>query len=89
MAFTSGCFFTLSHGPAADARAPRDERDKLIDLKATRIAYHGLATSVLFACFFGAFNPPIVFSTNVLLFILVAAELMRSGCQIMLCRRSA
>jgi hypothetical protein len=53
-----------------EAKAPRDERDKLIELKATRIAYAGLATSVELACFFGAFEPPIVFNTNSLLFVL-------------------
>src|SRR5690349_12615360 len=39
-----------------DAQAPRDERDRLIALRATRVAYSGLATSVVFAAFFGAFN---------------------------------
>lgn len=65
-----------------EAKAPRDEREKLIELKATRIAYSGLATSVAVACFFGAIEPPIVFDTNALLFLMVAAEVMRSGCQI-------
>jgi hypothetical protein len=72
-----------------DAKAPRDEREKLIELKAARFAYSGLATAVAFACFFGALDPPIVFNTNALLFILVTAELMRSGCQIIQYRRSA
>jgi hypothetical protein len=72
-----------------DAKAPRDERDKLIELRAMRVAYAGLATSVALACFFGAFNPPIVFNTNSLLFILVTAEMMRSACQIIQYRRGA
>jgi hypothetical protein len=72
-----------------DAKAPRDERDKLIELRAMRVAYSGLATSVALACFFGAFNPPIVFNTNSLLFILVTAEIMRSACQIIQYRRGA
>src|SRR5271154_3271197 len=38
-----------------EAKAPRDERDKLIELRAVRVAYAGLATSVALACFFGAF----------------------------------
>jgi hypothetical protein len=71
-----------------EAKAPRDEREKLIELKATRIAYSGLATSVALACFFGAFDPPIVFNTNALLFVLVTAELLRSSCQIIQYRRS-
>jgi len=72
-----------------EAKAPRDEREKLIDLKATRIAYSGLATSVALACFFGAFDPPIVFNTNALLFVLVTAEVLRSSCQVIQYRRSA
>jgi hypothetical protein len=72
-----------------DAKAPRDERDKLIELKATRIAYSGLATAIACACFFGALDPPIVFNTNALLFVLVTAELMRSGCQIIQYRGGA
>jgi hypothetical protein len=72
-----------------EAQAPRDERDKLIELRAMRVAYSGLATSVALACFFGAFNPPIVFNTNALLFILVTAEILRSACQIVQYRRGA
>jgi hypothetical protein len=72
-----------------DAKAPRDERDKLIELRAMRIAYAGLATGIAFACFFGAFDPPILFGTNALLFILVTAEIMRSACQIVQYRRGA
>ena len=72
-----------------EAQAPRDEREKLIELKATRVAYSGLATSIALACFFGAFDPPIIFNTNALLFVLVTAELLRSGCQIIQYRRSA
>jgi hypothetical protein len=72
-----------------EAKAPRDERDKLIELRAMRVAYAGLATSVALACFFGTFDPPILFNTNALLFILVTAEIMRSACQILQYRRGA
>ena len=72
-----------------EAKAPRDERDKLIELRSMRVAYSGLATSVALACFFGAFDPPIVFNTNALLFILVIAEIIRSACQIIQYRRGA
>jgi hypothetical protein len=72
-----------------EAKAPRDEREKLIELRATRVAYSGLATGIAFACFFGAFHPPIVFNTNSLLFILVTAEILRSACQIIQYRRGA
>jgi hypothetical protein len=72
-----------------EAKAPRDAREKLIELRAMRFAYAGLATSVALACFFGALTPPIVFNTNSLLFLLVTAEAMRSGCQIIQYRRGA
>lgn len=72
-----------------EAKAPRDERERLIDLRATRLAYATLAGSVACACFFGGFNPPIIFNANALLFILVAAEILRSGCQIVQYRRGS
>ena len=72
-----------------DAKAPRDEREKLIELRAARVAYSGLATGVACACFFGALNPPIVFNVNALLFILVTTEIMRCSCLIIQYRRSA
>jgi len=72
-----------------EARARRDEREKLIELRSMRVAYAGLATSVALACFFGAFDPPILFNTNALLFILVTAEILRSACQIVQYRRGA
>jgi hypothetical protein len=72
-----------------EAQAPRDERDKMIELRSMRVAYAGLATSVALACFFGAFDPPIVFNANSLLFILVTAEILRSACQIIQYRRGA
>jgi hypothetical protein len=72
-----------------EANASRDERDKLIELKATRIAYFGLAAGVALACLFGAFSPAIILNTNALLFIFVTAEVLRSGCQIIQYRRSA
>ena len=72
-----------------EAKTPRDERDKLIELRSMRVAYSGLATAVAMACFFGAFNPPIVFNTNALLFILVTTELMRAASQIIQYRRGA
>lgn len=72
-----------------DAKAKPDERDKLIDLRSARFAYAVLAGSVACACFFGGFNPPIVFNANALLFILVMAEVLRSGSQIVQYRRGA
>lgn len=70
-----------------EAQAPHDERDALIDLRSMRVAYSALATAVVFACFFGAMNPPLVFDTNALLFILVSTEVLRSACRIVQYRR--
>lgn len=72
-----------------EANAPADERERLIQLKATRVAYSGLATGIAFAIFFAAFTPPIIFGANSLLLILVVCEIMRSGCQIIQYRRGA
>ena len=72
-----------------EAKAPRDERDKLIDFRATRFAYYVLAGSVACAVFLGAFNPPLIFNTNSILFVLVIAEILRCGCQIVQYRRGA
>ena len=71
-----------------DAQAPRDERDRLIELKATRVAYAGLATAVACACFFGTMEPPIVFNANSLVFILVTCEIMRYAYQVIQYRRA-
>jgi hypothetical protein len=72
-----------------DAKAPRDEREQLIGLRATRVAYSGLATGVACACFFGAITPPVVFNANSLLFILVTTEIMRCSFLIIQYRRGA
>lgn len=72
-----------------DAKEPRDERDRLIGLRATRFAYATLATSVAFAIFFACFNPPIRFNVNALLFILVVSEALRNASQIFQYRRGA
>jgi hypothetical protein len=76
------------HKPT-EAQLPRDEREKLIDLKATRIAFYGLASGVVVACIFGSLNPPVFFNTNSLLFILVTSEIVRSGSQIIYYRLGA
>jgi len=76
------------HKPT-EAQLPRDEREKLIDLKATRIAFYGLASGVVVACLFGSLNPPVFFNTNSLLLILVTSEIVRSGSQIIYYRLGA
>ena len=72
-----------------DAKSPPDERDELIELRSARLAYGALATSMAVVCFMGAFNPPLVFNTDALVLILVAAEVLRSACRIIQYRRGA
>ena len=80
---------TVAIAAPKDAQAPRDERDRLIDLKATRIGYAGLASGVAIACFFGALDSPVLFNANSLLLVLVTAEVLRSGSQIIQYQRGA
>jgi hypothetical protein len=68
-----------------DAEAPRDERDRLIDLKAIRSAYALLAFCVACACFV----PALHFNANALLLALVMAEAVRTASQIVQYRRGA
>jgi hypothetical protein len=70
-----------------DARAPRDEREILIDLKATRTAFYVLFAGALFSIF--TLHVPIrawTLSQFVLLSIVVA-ELVKFANQIVLFRR--
>ena len=81
--------FAITLFALKDAKVPRDEREKLIDLRSTQFAYGALAGSIACVCFFGGFNPPIIFNINTLLLILVIAELLRLSCQIVQYRRGA
>ena len=70
-----------------DAKAPRDERDRLIELNAMRVAYSGLATGVACAALFGVFG--LAFDAGALLFVLACAEMLRAACQIVQYRRGS
>ena len=72
-----------------EAKAPPDEREKLIETKSKRIAYTGLAWAVRFACLFGVFNPSIAFSANTLLLFLMISEVLGVGYQIVQFRQGA
>ena len=72
-----------------DAQAPRDERDKLIELRAIRIAYAGLASGVVLVCILGVFDPTILANVNSLLFVLLTAEVLRLAALIFQYRRGA
>ena len=70
-------------------RTPPDEREKMIETKSKRFAYAVLAWAVRCACFFGVFNPMMVFSPNTLLFFLLISEVVGIGYQIVHLRRGA
>jgi hypothetical protein len=70
-------------------KAPPDEREKTIETKSKRFAYAFLAWAVRCACFFGVFNPTIVFNPNTLLFFLLISEVFGLGYQIVHLRRGA
>ena len=84
-----GLIVVVAIASPTDAKAPRDERDRLIGLRAVQIAYYGLVSGVALACLFGAVASPIVFDANALLFVLVAAEILRSACLVFQYRRGA
>jgi len=65
-----------------DARAPRDERERLIELKAVRIAFVVLSCSVLTVCWLAALNPSAFYTVNALFFALVLSEIVRNASQI-------
>jgi len=65
-----------------DAQTPRDERERLIELKAVRIAFVVLSCSVLTVCWLAAFNPPGFYTVNALFFALVLSEIVRNASQI-------
>jgi heme/copper-type cytochrome/quinol oxidase subunit 2 len=65
-----------------DAKAPRDERERLIELKAARIAFVVLSCLVLTVCWLAAFNPPGFYTVNALFLALVLSEIVRNASQI-------
>jgi hypothetical protein len=73
----------------SDANAPADERERLIHLKATRIAYAVLATGVVLTI--GALwaGSESFFAMNMLFFFFVAASVANYATEIVLFRRSA
>jgi uncharacterized membrane protein len=72
-----------------EAKAPRDERDALIALKAIRCAFIALSAGVVVVCFSAALYPSSFFIVNGLLFVLVMSETVRVASQIVYYRLSA
>src|SRR5579863_1163987 len=72
-----------------EAKAPPDEREKVIETKGKRFSYVVLAWGVRLACLFGFASPSIAFSANTLLFFLMISEVLGLGYQIVQFRQAA
>ena len=66
---------------------PADERERLIDLKATRAAFYALTTAALLAIFTIHLGAHTVLLANAMFAAVVLGELVRSGCIILGYRR--
>ncbi|MGH8219343.1 MAG: hypothetical protein ACREUT_12405 [Steroidobacteraceae bacterium] len=73
----------------SDANAPRDERDRLIGLKAARIAFYVLLTLAFLSIATMHLGATAFFMGNCIFFAIWVAELSRLGSQIALYRRHA
>jgi hypothetical protein len=69
-----------------DAQAPRDEREQLIALKATRFAFYVLSSGAVCVCLYAAFYASSFTIVNGLLFVLVLSEVSRAAGSIALYR---
>ena len=70
-----------------DARAPKDEREDLIDLRATRIAFYVLFGGALLSIFTMHFRVTVWILSQFVLFSIVIAELVKFASQIAFFRR--
>jgi hypothetical protein len=72
-----------------DARTPKDERERLIDMRATRVAYYVLLVGALAAVGTVHLRNSGWLIQQVVLLAIVVAELVKFGGQILLFRRDA
>jgi hypothetical protein len=70
-----------------DARAPKDEREDFIDLKATRSAFYVLLVGALLSIFTMHFRINVWILSQCVLFSVVVAELVKFASQIAYFRR--
>ena len=70
-----------------DARAPKDEREDLIDLRATRTAFYVLLLGALASIFTMHLRVNVWTMSQCVLFAVVAAELVKFASQIVYFRR--
>ncbi len=73
----------------ADAGAPRDERDRLIDLKAARIAFFVLMVGAFLSIATMHAGAGVRLMANSVFFAIWIAELTRQGSKVVLYRRDA
>lgn len=72
-----------------DAKAPIDEREKLISLKATRNAFHVVMIGTICTCTAIALGAPAFYTVNALLLSIILAELTRYSGHILYYRHCA
>jgi len=65
-----------------EAKAPPEEREKLIELNGRRFSYGVLGWGVRLALLLGISNPSLFFNANTLLFFLMISEVRGVGYQI-------
>ena len=70
-----------------DARAPRDEREHLIEMRATRVAFHVLVVGALTGVGMQHVRNSPWLIAQVVLLAIVVAEAVRFGLQVVLYRR--
>lgn len=72
-----------------DARSPKDERERLIEMRATRVAFPVLVLGALVGAGMIHVSPSVWVMQQVVLLAIVAAELVKFGTEIVLFRRGA
>jgi len=72
-----------------EAQLPADESERLITLKATRIAFHVVMTGAATICAAIALGAPSFYTTNGLFLAIVVAEVVRHASQVVYFRRDA
>ena len=72
-----------------EATAPADEREGVIALKATRVAFHVVMVGAATICAAIALGAPAFYTTNGLFLAIVLAEVARNTSQVVYFRRDA
>ena len=75
--------------PPGEARTPKDERERLIELRATRVAFPVLLFGTFAAIGILHFPPGKWVMAHAVLLAIVVAELVKFGAQVVCYRRTA